>query len=249
MADRKKQAARVINVGLSRLGVRLFRSNSLGRDWHVLFDHVKELGFAPRHVVDIGAGSGTHEIYDHFPSAELHLFEPLRECQSSLAEIAATRPTHVSEAVVGAAPGSITLNVHDDLIGSSVLPEVDGGGDDGEPRTVPVVTLDSAMQGHDLSGGVLVKIDVQGFELDVIAGASAVLGSTDLLIVECSLIATMDGGPEIFDVMSELSARGFALFDLIGGLERPLDGSLAQVDAVFVPSKSAWRADKRWRDG
>ena len=239
----------MVNRVLSPAGVRVFRSDSLGRDWHVLFEHLAKLGFSPKHAIDIGAGTGTTEIYEHFPNAFLHLYEPLTECLPSLNELAETRPARVVHAVVGASAGSTTLNVHPDLIGSSVLQEVEGGGDDGHEVVVDVVTLDADLNDVDLAGGVLMKIDVQGFELEVLAGAQETLRSCDVVIIECSLIATMQGGAEIIDVMRAMDEAGFSLFDLIGGLERPLDGSLAQVDAVFVKSESTWRSDRRWRSG
>ena len=242
-----KKAARLVNRALQPAGVRLFRSDSLGRDWHVLFEHVAGLGFSPSHVIDVGAGLGTTEIYEHFPNAFLHLYEPLTECLPSLNGLANDREARVVHAVVGAAPGSTTLNVHSDLIGSSVLREVEGGGDDGHEVVVDVVTLDGDLSDVELTGGVLMKIDVQGFELEVLAGAPETLDACDLVIIESSLIATMQGGAEIIDVMRAMDDAGFVLFDLIGGLERPLDGSLAQVDAVFVKSESPWRSDRRWR--
>lgn len=239
--------ARLASQALNPVGLQISRAGALGRNWHTVLPHLKRLGFDAAHVIDVGAGSGTMEIYHHFPEATLHLFEPLSECVGALRQLAEHRATNVVEAVVGAAEGTITLHVHEDLVGSSVLAEVEGGGDDGVPRQVNVVTLDAEMADVDLSGDVLLKVDVQGAELDVFLGGSTTLESATVLVVECSLLPTMDGGAEFFDVVATLHDHGFVLFDLMGGLERPLDRSLSQVDAVLVRSDSPWRADRRFR--
>lgn len=244
----KSELARVASLAVGPVGLQISRSGSLGRNWHTVLPHLKTLGFDPRHVIDVGAGSGTSEIYRHFPDAELFLFEPLEECATSLRALAGQRQARVVEAVVGATEGSVTLHVHDDLLGSSVLAEVEGGGDDGVARDVKMVTLDGELADADLAGGVLLKVDVQGAELDVFEGGSATLASTTVVVVECSLLPTMEGGAEILDVLNALRVHGFVLFDLMGGLERPLDNSLSQVDAVLVRSDSPWRADRRFRN-
>ena len=57
----------------------------------------------------------------------------------------------------------------------------------------------------------------------------------------------MKDAPEFEDIVSYMKARGFVVFDMIGGLERPLDHSLAQVDLVFIPQSHPYRADRRWQ--
>lgn len=44
-------------------------------------------------------------------------------------------------------------------------------------------------------GAVLIKVDVQGAELQVLAGRSGTLGETEPVILEVTLFGTMIGGP------------------------------------------------------
>ena len=53
-------------------------------------------------------------------------------------------------------------------------------------------------------------------------------------------------GPEFRDVFHELDSHEFILYDIISLNRRPLDGAIAQIDAVFVPRHSPLRSDKRW---
>jgi hypothetical protein len=73
------------------------------------------------------------------------------------------------------------------------------------------------------------------------------LDDLDALLIETSLIATLEGGPEFRDVFGLIDGRGWALHDVVGLNRRPLDGALAQIDAVFVPAGSPLRADRRWQ--
>ena len=59
--------------------------------------------------------------------------------------------------------------------------------------------------------------------------------------LEVTLFGTMIGGPQIYDVISQMKEYGFVVYDFYGFLYRPLDGALAQVDAVFVREDGKFR--------
>jgi hypothetical protein len=93
----------------------------------------------------------------------------------------------------------------------------------------------------------LVKIDVQGAELMVLQGMAERLGDIDAIIIETCVIATAQGGPELSDIVAFLAHHGWSVADIMSMSRRPLDGALAQLDVLFVPSTSPLRSDKRWR--
>lgn len=227
-------------------GLRVSRRGSLGRNWDVLFGHLKQLGFDPELIIDVGVAAGTEEIYRHFPRAKYYLIEALAEFEPHLQRLCGQLNAQYFLAAAGAQNGTIEINVHPDLIGSSVHREVDGGGINGHSRTVDVVRIDDLVQ-TDSKGPRMIKIDVQGAELQVLDGAQQCLRDTDVVILETSLIGTLQDAPELSEVVAYMKERGFVVFDMIGGLQRPLDGSLAQVDLVFVPQSHRMRADRRWQ--
>ena len=57
----------------------------------------------------------------------------------------------------------------------------------------------------------LLKIDVQGYELAVLAGCDSLLAAFAFVYVECSFVELYDGQALATDVVDFLSARGFAL--------------------------------------
>lgn len=256
---RRTSIARVVNLVLGGVGLELHRK----RPPSVLADHnldalerlerqtlygalqrARRLGLSPRSVIDVGAAYGTPELYDVFPDARHLLVEPLEEYRPFLERITGTYP--YTEYVIAAASsrtGTATVHVHADLVGSSMYLETEESpGLNETQRSVPAVALDHLCADRHLQGPYLVKVDVQGAELTVLSGAARVLDETEYIVLEASLFAFYKGGVQLYDVISFMHERGFAAYDLMGHLYRPLDGALAQVDIAFVKNSGLLRS-------
>jgi FkbM family methyltransferase len=199
------------------------------------------LGFQPRTVIDAGVANATPELYSTFPSASVLLIEPLAEFEPFLQKICSTYNAQYVLAAAGQAPGSATFHVHADKFSSSLLSEVEGASVDGTPRTVPVVSLDQLTAEKNLPGPYLIKLDVQGAELQVLAGAARTLQQTEAVILEVTLFGTMIGGPQFYDIVTYMKTVGFVAYDIFAVNYRPLDGALAQVDMIFVREDGPFR--------
>lgn len=171
------------------------------------------------------------------------LVEPLQEYEPVLQQITRRYQADYILAAAGASPGTITLNVHPDLAGSSIFTEAEDSDVNGVPRTVPVITLDRLCAEKSLSGPYLIKVDVQGAELTVLNGASQILSETELVILEVSLFQFFVNEPQLYDVVSYMKERGFVVYDIFGNHNRPLDGALCQVDMVFVKENGQFRKE------
>jgi len=80
---------------------------------------------------------------------------------------------------------------------------------------------------------ILLKLDTQGSELEILEGASILLPSTEVIILEVSTISGNVGGPEFRDVVEYLWAKGFVVYDVIpSGVRGEI---VAQMDVIFVP--------------
>lgn len=199
------------------------------------------IGLAPNTVIDVGAASHTQELYEAFPRSAMLLIEPLVEFEPALRKICATYDAQYVLAAAGERSGVATLNVHPGLFGSSLLNEVEGAAVDGTPREVSIVTIDQVCAEKGLRGPYVIKADVQGAELQVLAGATQTLRDTEAVILEASLFGFYLGGPQLYDVISRLKEFGFVAYDIYGFLYRPLDDALSQLDIVFVREESALR--------
>lgn len=199
------------------------------------------LGFQPRTVIDVGVAFHTPELYEAFPAAAILLVEPLAEFEPFLRQICSAHNAQYVLAAAGAAPGFAHLHVHRDPTSSSLFREVEGPAVDGTPRQVPVVTLDEQCATRALSGPFLIKVDVQGAELQVLAGAARTLQHTEAVILETTLFGTMLGAPRLYDLQHFMKQHGFVLYDLFGLLYRPLDHALSQMDVLFVREHGMFR--------
>jgi FkbM family methyltransferase len=201
-------------------------------------------GLAPATVMDVGAawGAFTQTSRTVFPAARYLAVEPLEENRPALEAL--TRKCPGVDFVIAAAaakPGTVTLQVHPDLVVSSQYRELGIGGVNGAPRVVRAVTLDDLAVEFGVAGPFLLKLDVQGAELDVLAGATTILPAVEYVLLEVSLFEFFEGGPVLADVVSFMQAHGLVAYDIFGRQYRPLDGALAQVDMAFVKERGSLR--------
>ena len=78
-----------------------------------------------------------------------------------------------------------------------------------ETIKVRVQTLDKVFQNTDLEENILIKMDVQGFEDEVIKGAVNTIKKTKVLIIECSLQTTYEGEPMFYGIYTLMHSLGF----------------------------------------
>ena len=208
-------------------------------------EQVKNAGFTPSTVIDVGAamGSFTTACHRFFPYAQYLLVEPLHEYLPALTKVVATIPRAALEISAAAATdNAVIVNVHEDLVGSSLYQEMEEGtGVNGVPREVRAVTLDRLVEQRHAQAPFLIKVDVQGAELEVLSGAEATLRNAELVLLEVSLFQFFQGAPLLCEVVAHMKARGFVPYDLLGLQYRPIDGALSQVDVVFVKEHGAFR--------
>ena len=79
-----------------------------------------------------------------------------------------------------------------------------------------------------------VKIDTQGYELEVLRGGTRALGGIVLVETELSLLPTYDSGPLFGDVLRFLGEHGFSPISFEGVLDDSQTGEMLQVDAIFA---------------
>lgn len=75
---------------------------------------------------------------------------------------------------------------------------------------------------------------MQGAELDVLEGSHKSLHKTEVIVLEVSMFQFMKEAPEFSDVIFYMKEHGFVAYDIVLGLDRPLDNALGQIDVVFV---------------
>jgi len=193
-------------------------------------------------VIDVGANRGQFSLFAarRFPRATLHCFEPLAEARSRLTSALGEHPRlHVYDVALGSRSGAGTFNVAASDDSSSLLtatstqlatfPKTGVA----ERRAVDVARLDEIIAPEMLSGPSLLKLDVQGYELEVLRGADALLDAVDELLVECSFVELYEGQPLTAEVVAHCAERGFRLAGAFS-LVHDDTGRCLQGDFLFV---------------
>ncbi len=236
----------IVKDGAKRLlysaGFELSRVKRRRLNQESVIDHVHGLGFSPRTVIDVGVGHGTPELYGKFPGAVHLLVEPLEEYEPTIKEISRKHNATYMIAAAGARAGQTTFNVYSNMESSSLYSARDGASN-GAARTVRVVTLDDLCAERSLPPSYVIKADVQGAELEVLKGAAGILADTELVLLEVSLFEFYEGIPQLYEVVAFMKERGFVVYDIVGGHNRPVDGALAQVDIAFVKENGMFRRE------
>ena len=139
-------------------------------------------------IVDVGANVGqfTTALKAFVPGARILAFEPDPTVAAALADNARNLgEVRTIAAAAGESPGTLELYRHHVSLMSTLRPGAVETYDLENRVAVPVVRLDDATA--ELGPVDLVKIDVEGFEIEVLRGATALLGRTRYLLIELSL--------------------------------------------------------------
>jgi FkbM family methyltransferase len=207
------------------------------------FRVLRERGFFPSFAVDVGAYEGEWAALfrSFFPECKVLMVEPQRQKQALLKRLVdqSNGALRVSESLLGSEDG-VEIDFFEMETGSSVMTELSP-----YPRVVTKkVTreLDGVVKRYpDWGRPSFLKLDVQGFELEVLAGAQRALQSSDFLLLEVSVRPYNQGAPLLADVVTHLAAKGFVLDDVCS-LMRNRGGLLQQADLLFVNEESQFRS-------
>lgn len=194
----------------------------------------------PGIVVDVGANRGQFSLLARslFPDAQVIAFEPLAGAASDYSRLFGDdEQVTLHCCALGSRTARVEMYVsrRDDC--SSLLPigpdQVRFASGTGLARREPVLVerLDALLQPQDLDGDALLKIDVQGYELEVIRGAGELLDQFRHIYCEVSFIPLYLGQPLATDVINALADRGYRLTSV--NQVSFLDGVPAQADMLF----------------
>jgi FkbM family methyltransferase len=204
---------------------------------------LKQRGWSPGSVVDVGTfhGDWSRMARELWPSARLAMVEPNTQLTDQLRGVAAKLNAEFHCELLGASEGT-EVGFHVMESGSSILEERSSHPRHHEVRRLR--TLDSTLSGWDSID--LLKIDAQGYELEILKGAARLLPKTKSVLLEISVIQTNQDAPVMHDVIAFMKSQGFVSCEILEIHRRPLDMALNQIDILFVREDSPLLADKRY---
>jgi FkbM family methyltransferase len=215
------------------------------RSFEEFVEFVKELGFLPETVIDVGVCYGTPELLNGFPNAYHILFEPVVELEERMKIITKKYRGEYHMVALGEQSGNFMMAVPEGNIQGSTL-AVDAHVKD--VREVKVETLDGVLSGRDIPEPILLKTDCQGFDLSVMKGGMSVLEKSDIVVMEVNMFhpAGNNGLPDFGEIVTWMRDKGFSVYDIISYQTRPFDHALGYVDLVFTKTNGVFRAQHRW---
>jgi FkbM family methyltransferase len=199
-----------------------------------------------RTVVDIGANRGQFALVARrcFPDARIISFEPLTAPAEMFASVFADDSrTRLHRAAIGPKAGQATIHVSRRDDSSSLLAigemqaQVFPGTEEAGTATVQVGRLSDFVSAGELQAAAMLKIDVQGFELEALQGCEGLLDKFAYIYAECSFVELYTGQALAGDVIAWLHHRGFALSGIYNVSYDELGRSI-QADFLFSSSAS-----------
>ena len=233
-----------IHRALRRLGFVIRRLESSNDEYQVIKDALR----ASRAdvVFDVGANIGQYGdlILETGFAGDLISFEAIPEVHERLVAHARARSRRwvvAPCAALGSKAGETVINIAGNSVSSSLLPmrseHVDAAPESAYVRSqaVRIERLDQlarSLVGPDRR--LMIKVDTQGYELEVLAGASGLLPQTSALQLELSLVPLYEGAPTFVDAIDYMKSRGFELFSIAPGFKDRRTGRLLQMDGIFL---------------
>ena len=194
-------------------------------------------------VVDIGANRGQFSLAARrcFPTARILGFEPLPGPAGKFGQVfAADTDVRIIQVAIGPQAEQRQLHVSRSDDSSSLLSITERqsslfpGTEEDRVMAVEVAPLSKFVDADEVAHPALLKLDVQGFELEALRGCESLLGVFDAIYVECSFVELYRGQALLADVVDWLQQHGFRLQGAYN-LCYDAQGLAVQGDFLFVP--------------
>ena len=218
----------------------LLRSRPAFSDEEAAYRRLAAKGWRPAGIIDVGAyqGAWTTMVRGIFPDVPVLMIEAQKAKAAGLEALCSKLAgISLASAVLGAEAGK-EVTFYEMETGSSYFPERSNA-----PRTATTyVTRMLDEVAAPFEGPLFLKIDVQGAELEVLAGGPTTLERSEVVQLEVPFVSYNEGAPTLLDVMRFMNDREFLPID-VSGFSRPNGIDLVQADFLFVRRDSALRPD------
>ena len=198
---------------------------------------LKERGFRPRLAIDVGAYHGEWALLfkEIYPESQVLMIEAQEDKRTVLQSVTERVGSSIDFriALLGATAGQSVRFVEMET-GSSVYEEQSPYSR--RVKELSTVALDDLLGERSMDVD-FIKLDVQGYELEVLRGASRTLRHAQCVLSEASLVPINSGAPLAAEVIGFMDSAGFRLLDFCSQIRRK-DGVLWQTDLLFVRNDS-----------
>lgn len=186
-------------------------------------------------IIDVGVAYGTPELYERFPNARLVLVEPNHQFHGFIrGNLLSHRKGVLYTAAAGSSNCVTTVNLEDtktSLLSRTALTERSVGKSAGTAEIV-VAPLDDILSDELIEPPSILKIDTEGYELEVLRGAGETLAKVDYVMAEVSVMRRFEESYSFTELLRYLERYNFRPTRI---LTAPVDsnGLIRFVDMLF----------------
>ncbi len=192
-------------------------------------------------VVDVGANVGQFALIARrcLPQARILSFEPLPDAADRFAQaLAGQAEVQLFRTALGTTRTTLPIHITARADSSSMLSpalqsEVYPGTHEVGVLQVKVARLDQVITADDIRGPALLKIDVQGYEQQVLEGCETLLPRFDWIFAELSFVELYSGQTLAPEVIGWLDRHGFCLDGVYASDMSYRKGRMIQGDFLF----------------
>lgn len=204
-------------------------------DLQVMLEQLHDRGLEIKTVYDIGAhiGAWSKQLKQVLPNADFFLFEANPAYDQALL---ATGFPYLCGTVLSN-PGRESVEFYNGTnTGDSYYKETTVWYDGQTSVQLPCTTIDDLIAKFSLPSANFIKLDTQGSELDILAGAEGMISSVDLILTECPIVSYNKGAPSINDYLEYFKSKDFIPVGMFE--EHVVEDTLIQIDVLFMRKES-----------
>ena len=239
---------RIAKTLLSHCGIeiRLTRNVAAARQREKQQQHLDRWAilkrYQPTAIIDAGANQGqaAQLFRSLFPSVPIYSFEPLADCHQLVDQfLSSNGPGKAFHCALGNQNEKSTIHRSEFTPSSSILP-MDELHQQEFPHTaasieeeIEVRRLDEIASELELGSRPFLKVDVQGFEQQVIEGGEQTIKSAAAMVIELTSYPLYQGQSTFEGVQNQLEQLGYVFRGTVDQMHSPKDGRILQFDALF----------------
>jgi FkbM family methyltransferase len=196
------------------------------------------------YIVDGGAHTGhfSRQMASAFPSSKIEAFEPASETLRALERTIANWPRIRAHKLALGAGSEIRAFHNNTMAQTSSLRRPTAAGEkyfaglvsQSRQEEVRVISLSEFCREHEIDCLDIIKLDLQGNEMDALRGAGDLVAMAKIVFIEVQFLQIYEDAARFSELDMFLRSKGFDLYQFYALVRSPIDGQLLYGDALFV---------------
>tara|TARA_B100000029_G_scaffold413419_1_gene416416 strand:- start:1359 stop:2105 length:747 start_codon:yes stop_codon:yes gene_type:complete len=201
------------------------------------FYRLKKLGYKPKSIFDVGANRGewSNNLKEIFKDANFFLFEPQIEMEPFLKRFTDNNPgSEYFLLALGEKEKVEEIGIWPGYYGTTFLHQ----NLDLEKREINVQSINNLIQNNRIPIPDVLKMDVQGFEMNILNGATQCFKHTEIIILETYLYSFLHNQPIFSEIVNFMYDNGYVIFDFEPFNRHKKTKILRYFDTIFIKKDS-----------